>query len=44
MERWQGVYGAPGPRPYSVLEAGPRITAMLMHSGLGMNIGQALGE
>ncbi|WP_307774001.1 hypothetical protein V6W80_10750 [Pseudomonas benzopyrenica] len=44
MERWQGVYGARGPGPYSILEADPRITAMLIHSDLGMSIGQALGE
>lgn len=44
LERWQGVYGARGPGPYSVLEVDPQITAVLMHTGLGMSIGLALGE
>ncbi|KTS79420.1 FAD-dependent oxidoreductase [Pseudomonas oryzihabitans] len=44
VERWQGVYGARGPGPYSVLQVDPQITAVLMHTGLGMSIGLALGE
>lgn len=44
LERWQGVYGARGPGPFSVLKAIPGVTAVLMHTGLGMSIGPALGE
>ncbi|MOA51821.1 hypothetical protein D3C78_1750150 [compost metagenome] len=44
VERWQGVYGARGPGPFSVLKAAPGVTAVLMHSGVGMSIGPALGE
>lgn len=44
VERWQGVYGARGPGPFSVLRAAPGVTAVLMHSGVGMSIGPALGE
>ena len=44
VERWQGVYGSRGPGPFSVLQAGDGITAVLMHTGVGMSIGPALGE
>ncbi|MNG33475.1 hypothetical protein D3C84_1197350 [compost metagenome] len=44
VERWQGVYGARGPGPFSVLRAVPGVTAVLMHSGVGMSVGPALGE
>lgn len=44
LERWQGVYGARGPGPFSVLQAAPGVTAVLMHTGLGMSVGLALGE
>ncbi|MDH4583201.1 TIGR03364 family FAD-dependent oxidoreductase [Pseudomonas sp. BN415] len=44
VERWQGVYGARGPGPFSVLKAASGVTAVLMHSGVGMSIGPALGE
>jgi len=44
VERWQGVYGARGPGPFSVLQARQGVTAVLMHTGLGMSVGLALGE
>jgi FAD dependent oxidoreductase TIGR03364 len=44
LERWQGVYGARGPGPFSVLPAAAGVTAVLMHTGLGMSVGLALGE
>lgn len=44
VERWQGVYGGRGPGPFSVTPAGEGITAVLMHTGLGMSVGPALGE
>lgn len=44
VERWQGVYGGRGPGPFSVLEAAEGVTAVLMHTGLGMSVGPALGE
>lgn len=44
VERWQGVYGGPGPGPYSVTPVDPTVTAVLMHSGVGMTVGLALGE
>lgn len=44
LERWQGVYGARGPGPFSVLPATEGVTAVLMHTGLGMSVGLALGE
>lgn len=44
LERWQGVYGARGPGPFSVLPAAEGVTAVLMHTGLGMSVGLALGE
>jgi len=44
VERWQGVYGSRGPGPFSVLQAADGITAVLMHTGVGMSVGPALGE
>lgn len=44
LERWQGVYGARGPGPFSVLRAADGVTAVLMHTGLGMSVGLGLGE
>ncbi|AZY48683.1 TIGR03364 family FAD-dependent oxidoreductase [Bordetella avium] len=44
LERWQGVYGAHGPAPYSVLQADAHTTVALMHSGVGMTVGLAIGE
>ena len=44
IERWQGVYGARGPGPFSVTLVDPTVTAVLMHSGVGMTVGLALGE
>ncbi|UVM75265.1 TIGR03364 family FAD-dependent oxidoreductase [Pseudomonas alvandae] len=44
LERWQGVYGARGPGPFSVVEAADGVTAVVMHTGLGMSVGLALGE
>lgn len=44
VERWQGVYGARGPAPFSVLQVEAGISAVLMHTGVGMSVGPALGE
>ncbi|WP_417661514.1 TIGR03364 family FAD-dependent oxidoreductase [Pseudomonas sp.] len=44
VERWQGVYGSRGPGPFSVLCADQSVTAVLMHTGLGMSVGLGLGE
>lgn len=44
VERWQGVYGARGPGPFSVLHAADGVTAVLMHTGVGMSVGPELGE
>lgn len=44
LERWQGVYGARGPGPFSVLEVAPGLSAVLMHTGVGMSVGPALAE
>ncbi|MFI8480269.1 TIGR03364 family FAD-dependent oxidoreductase [Pseudomonas sp. NPDC078700] len=44
VERWQGVYGARGPGPFSVLRCDESVTAVLMHTGLGMSVGLGLGE
>ncbi|AUL18845.1 FAD-dependent oxidoreductase [Bordetella holmesii] len=44
LERWQGVYGAHGPAPYSVLQADTQTTVSVMHSGVGMTVGLAIGE
>lgn len=44
VERWQGVYGSRGPGPFSVLCVDEGVTAVLMHTGLGMSVGLGLGE
>ncbi|MCO7571577.1 TIGR03364 family FAD-dependent oxidoreductase [Pseudomonas chlororaphis] len=44
VERWQGVYGARGPGPFSFLEAAPGVHAALMHTGVGMSVGPAMAE
>lgn len=44
VERWQGVYGGRGPAPFSVTKAAEGVTTVLMHTGLGMSVGPALGE
>jgi len=44
VERWQGVYGAKGPGPFSLLQVAPGLSAALMHTGVGMSVGPALGE
>ncbi|SPU50005.1 TIGR03364 family FAD-dependent oxidoreductase [Bordetella trematum] len=43
-ERWQGVYGAHGPAPYSVMQADAQTTVAVMHSGVGMTVGLAIAE
>ncbi|KPA96291.1 TIGR03364 family FAD-dependent oxidoreductase [Pseudomonas asplenii] len=44
LERWQGVYGAKGPGPFSFLQAAPGVHAALMHTGVGMSVGPAMAE
>ncbi|CAM4078794.1 FAD-dependent oxidoreductase [Pseudomonas reidholzensis] len=44
LERWQGVYGTRGPGPFSVVRAAEGVSAVLMHTGLGMSVGLGLGE
>ncbi len=44
LQRWQGVYGAKGPAPFSVLNADARTQVTVMHTGLGMTTGLAIGE
>ncbi|MGE8670762.1 MAG: TIGR03364 family FAD-dependent oxidoreductase [Achromobacter mucicolens] len=44
VERWQGVYGAHGPAPFSVMPVDPATTVAVMHSGVGMTVGLAIGE
>ena len=44
VERWQGVYGARGPAPFSFLRVAPGVSAALMHTGVGMSVGPALAE
>ncbi|WP_277960496.1 TIGR03364 family FAD-dependent oxidoreductase [Pseudomonas sp. RIT-To-2] len=44
VERWQGVYGAKGRRPFSLLRVAPGLSSALMHTGVGMSVGPALGE
>ncbi|RYF56860.1 MAG: TIGR03364 family FAD-dependent oxidoreductase [Comamonadaceae bacterium] len=44
VERWQGVYGAHGPAPFSVLPVDAATTVSVMHSGVGMTVGLAIGE
>ncbi|MDM1708874.1 TIGR03364 family FAD-dependent oxidoreductase [Thiopseudomonas alkaliphila] len=43
-ERWQGVYGAKGAEPISILKPTEKVTAVLMRAGLGMSVGPGLGE
>ncbi|WP_034292664.1 TIGR03364 family FAD-dependent oxidoreductase [Herbaspirillum sp. RV1423] len=44
LERWQGVYGSKGPGPFSATPVDARTTVVLMHTGIGMSVGLALGE
>lgn len=44
LSRWQGVYGARGPAPYSILTPRKGLTISVMHSGVGMTTGLAIGE
>lgn len=44
LERWQGVYGSKGPGPFSATPVDDRTTVVLMHTGIGMSVGLALGE
>ena len=44
VERWQGVYGARGPAPFSFVQAAPGVSAALMHTGVGMSVGPAMAE
>lgn len=44
LERWQGVYGAHGPAPFSVMPVDAATTVAVMHSGVGMTVGLAIGE
>jgi len=44
VERWQGVYGARGPGPFSFLQAAPGVSVALMHTGVGMSVGPAMAE
>ena len=44
VERWQGVYGARGPGPFSFLRPAPGLSVALMHTGVGMSVGPALAE
>ncbi|MHC5225473.1 TIGR03364 family FAD-dependent oxidoreductase [Ignatzschineria sp. LJL83] len=44
IERWAGEYGARGNEPFSIIQKGSKVKAVLMRVGLGMSIGPALGE
>ena len=44
VERWQGVYGAKGAKPFTWLEVAPGLNAALMHTGVGMSVGPAMAE
>ncbi|WP_085655860.1 TIGR03364 family FAD-dependent oxidoreductase [Pseudomonas sp. B11(2017)] len=44
VERWQGVYGARGPGPFSFLRPAPGLGVALMHTGVGMSVGPAMAE
>lgn len=44
QERWQGVYGSKGQEPISILKPSPKVSIVLMRTGLGMSVGPALGE
>lgn len=43
IERWQGVY-ASGARPYEILQPEPKVSAVVMTSGIGMSIAFGLAE
>ena len=44
VERWQGVYGAKGAKPFTWLSVAPGLNAALMHTGVGMSVGPAMAE
>lgn len=44
IERWQGVYGTHGPAPFSTIPLDAHTTVAVMHSGVGMTVGLAIGE
>ncbi|AZD11148.1 putative secreted oxidoreductase [Pseudomonas chlororaphis] len=44
IERWQGVYGARGPAPFSFLRPAAGVSVALMHTGVGMSVGPAMAE
>lgn len=44
VERWQGVYGARGAKPFSWLQVAAGLNAALMHTGVGMSVGPAMAE
>ncbi|MEB0043997.1 MULTISPECIES: TIGR03364 family FAD-dependent oxidoreductase [unclassified Pseudomonas] len=44
LERWQGVYGAFGPSPFSFLRPAEGVSVALMHTGVGMSVGPAMAE
>lgn len=44
IERWQGVYGTHGPTPFSTIPVDAHTTVAVMHSGVGMTVGLAIGE
>ena len=44
VERWQGVYGARGAKPFTWLQVAPGLNAALMHTGVGMSVGPAMAE
>lgn len=44
VERWQGVYGARGAKPFTWLPVVPGLSAALMHTGVGMSVGPAMAE
>ena len=44
VERWQGVYGARGAKPFTWLKVAPGLSAALMQTGVGMSVGPAMAE
>ena len=44
VERWQGVYGARGAKPFTWLQVAPGLSAALMQTGVGMSVGPAMAE
>ena len=44
VERWQGVYGARGAKPFTWLQVAPELSAALMQTGVGMSVGPAMAE